>query len=101
MAYKTYVLTTKEGITKKAKAKNLVLASKKMNVSPYELRTFGFIEKEIPIIAGKTYHYDDEFEGERLVDDVRALETSFKAKEILVYSPKLRANILLVKGRLK
>ena len=47
------------------------------------------------------YKYDDEFEGERLVDEVELLETSKKySKKILVYSPKLMANIRVWKNRL-
>ena len=52
------------------------------------------------IIKGKKYRYDDEFEGERLVDKVVALETKTKGK-VLVYSPYLRSNILLYSNRLK
>jgi hypothetical protein len=48
----------------------------------------------------KKYHYDDEFEGKRLADDLTALETS-KNRKILMYSPKLRANILVFSNRLK
>jgi hypothetical protein len=44
---KVYVLTTKEGRIKIVKAKNYILASKKMKVSPYELRTYGHIDKEM------------------------------------------------------
>jgi hypothetical protein len=53
------------------------------------------------IREGKTYHYDDEFDGERLVDNLVALENSNKNRKILTYSPKLRANILVYKSRLK
>ena len=50
----------------------------------------------------KKYHYDDEFEGERLVDDVTLLEKPKRGeRKVLVYSPHLRANILLWKNRLK
>lgn len=50
----------------------------------------------------KIYHYDDEFEGERLVDNVELLEDiKTKSKKILVYSPKLRSNIRVYKNRLK
>lgn len=50
----------------------------------------------------KIYHYDDEFEGERLVDDVKLLENiKTKSKKILVYSPKLRSNIRIYKSKIK
>ena len=46
--------------------------------------------------------YDDEFEGERLVDDVKIVSRTKKSsRKILVYSPKLRANILVYKNRLR
>ena len=45
--------------------------------------------------------YDDDFEGMRLVDNVKLLEkVSAKKRKIIVYSPKLRANILVYKNRL-
>jgi hypothetical protein len=48
------------------------------------------------------WHYDDEFEGKRLVDNLIPLEPmGRKKKKVLVYSPKLRANILVYKNRLK
>ena len=47
------------------------------------------------------FHYSDEFEGERLVDDVELIEQPLKTqKKVLVYSPKLKANILVYKNRL-
>ena len=53
------------------------------------------------IHKGNNYKYDDEFEGERLVDTLEALEDSKKySKKTLVYSPKLRANILVFNNRL-
>jgi hypothetical protein len=53
------------------------------------------------IKINRTYHYDDEFEGRRLADNVIALETPKKfQKKVLVYSPQLRANILLHTNRL-
>jgi len=58
--------------------------------------------KRIKIKRGKIYKYDDDFEGFRLVDKLKVLEEPKKLKKkILVYSPKLRANILVFKGRLK
>ena len=54
------------------------------------------------IKEGKKYHYDDEFKGERLADTFIALENSSrKSRKVLVYSPKLRANILIYKSRLR
>ena len=48
------------------------------------------------------YHYDDEFEGKRLVDDVKLLESiKTNKRKVLVYSSKLKANILIYKNRLK
>ena len=48
--------------------------------------------------------YDDEFEGTRLVDNLTIIHPrNFKSKglrKILVYSPKLRGNILVYKNRL-
>lgn len=49
---------------------------------------------------GKTFHIDtdevSQYENERIVDDVKVVEISKKySKRILVYSPKLRANILV------
>lgn len=53
------------------------------------------------IIKGNFYKYNDEFEKERLVDILEALENSKKfAKKTLMYSPKLRANILVFNNRL-
>jgi len=47
-------------------------------------------------------HYDDEFEGSRLVDKVVLLEKlKPNRKKVLVYSPKLKANILVYKSRLR
>lgn len=48
----------------------------------------------------RIFHYDDEFEGERLVDDLE-LEEDEEDDKILLYSPKLRAHILVYKNRLK
>ena len=45
--------------------------------------------------------YDDEFEGMRLIDTLKVFHPKhLKDKKILVYSPKLRANILVYKNRL-
>lgn len=44
----------------------------------------------------KKIHIDLDFEGKRLVDDVEIIEEINK-KEIMVYSPKLRSNIIINK----
>lgn len=49
---------------------------------------------EWKIKENEQYYYDDEFENEKLVDVVKILENRSTGK-VLVYSPKLRANILL------
>jgi hypothetical protein len=49
---------------------------------------------------GQKFHVDTDFEGERLVDDI-VVEESRKGKEVLVYSPRLRAYIFLPKKELK
>ena len=52
--------------------------------------------------AGKKFHIDVDFEGERLVDDVTVFETPTKfQKKVLVESPRLRANIIIFKKELK
>ena len=50
----------------------------------------------------KVYHYDDEFEGKRLVDELvlEDEDDNPKSRKVLVHSPKLRANILVYKNRL-
>jgi hypothetical protein len=54
----------------------------------------------------KEYHIDtdrvSQYEGERIVDTVRLLEIPKKTdKRVLVYSPKLQANVLVFKSDLK
>jgi hypothetical protein len=48
----------------------------------------------------KKYHIDLEFEGERLVDNVEVLQEITKIS-VMVYSPKLGANIIIKKKELK
>jgi hypothetical protein len=63
---------------------------------------FGGYKIDVPIKLGKSYRYDDEFEGKRLVDIVKVIETPIEIEsKVIVYSPTLRANILLDKGKLK
>ena len=55
---------------------------------------------------GDKFHIDtdsvSQYENERIVDDVELLETPKKySKKVLVYSPKLRADILVNKRDLK
>jgi hypothetical protein len=51
---------------------------------------------------GTPYNIDCEFEGERLTDEIRILVVpTKKQRKVLVYSPKLRANILIWRKELK
>ena len=60
------------------------------------------IKNKCELKKGKSYRYDDEFEGFRLVDKVRILDKiGLKDRKIPVYSPKLRANIMIFKNRIK
>jgi hypothetical protein len=50
---------------------------------------------------GKHFHIDTDFEGRRLVDQVEVFSKPKKFdKKVLVYSPKLRSNILISKKEL-
>lgn len=52
--------------------------------------------------TGKQYRIDTDFENARLVDTVTVVLTPAKVqKKVLVYSPRLRANILIKKKDLK
>ena len=56
--------------------------------------------------TGSRFHIDTgdipQYENERIVDDVEVVDTPKKySKTILVYSKKLRANILVKKRELK
>ena len=48
----------------------------------------------------KTYHIDVDFEGERLVDDVKLIE-KINQRSVMIFSPRLRANIIINKKELK
>lgn len=51
---------------------------------------------------GKRFHIDTDFEGRRLVDNVEIYsKPQKKDRKVLIYSPYLRANILLPKKELK
>jgi hypothetical protein len=60
-----------------------------------------YAKKEIKV--GDIFHVDTDFEGKRLVDDVKVgYKPSNKYdKKILVYSPHLRANILVRKSDMR
>jgi hypothetical protein len=54
------------------------------------------------LVNGQTYHIDIEFEGERLVDDVKIIfDIIPRSWYIVVYSPKLLSNISIKKKDLK
>jgi hypothetical protein len=52
-----------------------------------------------------TYHIDcsnvKQYENERIVDDVTVIEVKPRSPLVLVYSPKLRANVLVRRKELK
>ena len=56
------------------------------------------------ISEGEKYSMDSDsvkqYEGERICDEVEALESSRRGKFVLVYSPRLSANILCDKSHL-
>lgn len=54
------------------------------------------------LVKGQVYHIDIEFEGERLVDDVKIyFDIVPRSWYVVVYSPKLLCNILIKKKDLK
>lgn len=57
------------------------------------------------IEENKTYHIDcnnvKQYENERIVDDVTVITVTPRSPLVLVYSPKLRADILVRRKELK